>query len=225
MSQLSTPPSAPGIAPIPGVTPGPRDHPPDHTQPTPPTEGVGLTEAQLAELADARVRMKKITRAASVAAMSGWSMVVFAAISLPFGLFDFRTLVVSIALGTIAVIELRGCRLLRTIDVRAPRLLGFNQIALAVLIVVYACWGVVSVLNTPSPYAEHIAAGGTMAEMLEPIDQLNRLASIAFAILVGGFGLIGPPLTAWYYFSRRKHLRTFLTQTPEWVVRTIRVTR
>ena len=64
-----------------------------------------------------------------------------------------------------------------------------------------------------------------MAEMLEPIDHLNRLIAIAFNAALIVLGLVGPVLASIYYFTRRSAILRFLRETPPWVVKTLRLAR
>lgn len=186
-----------------------------------PAETTPLSSHQLAELSVARTRARKIRRAAGVASFSGWSMMAFAGLTLLGALFgSVQAIVVGGALGLVGWNELRGATMLRRFDERAPRLLGFNQIALGVLIVAYSAWSLWSGLSSP-PLA---SLGGSTGdpEMDAMISDLARVITISLYATLAVVGVVVPGLTALYYFSRAKLLRAFESQTPAWVIQAMR---
>ncbi len=180
-----------------------------------------LAAEHLAAIAEARVRGKKVRRAANVAAMSGWTMVVFALVTLLGGLFgDVVALVLGVMLGVIAFNELRGAAMLRRFEMRGPRVLGYNQIGLGTLLVVYGVYSLVRALTHPL-----LASVGQSTGDAEMDAMIGRISDLAAYGLYGGvalFGIIGPGLTAWYYFSRAKLVRKMVEGTPEWVIGAMR---
>ncbi len=186
-----------------------------------PAETTPLSSQQIAELNVARTRARKIRRAAGVASFSGWSMVVFAGLTLLGALFgSVQAIVVGGALGLVGWNELRGATMLRRFDERAPRLLGFNQIALGVLIVAYSAWSLWSGLHS-TPLA---SLGGSTGdpEMDAMVSDLARVITISLYSTLAVVGVVVPGLTALYYFSRAKLLRSFESQTPAWVMQAMR---
>ncbi len=188
-----------------------------------PNDGA-ISLEQLQAITVARHQGRKISRAAMVAAISGWTMAFFAAISLLTGLFSLPSFLLGIGLGVVAFVELRGARGLRAVDLNAPRTLALNQLGLLVLVIAYAGWGVVTALVGPGPYDEQIAAGGAIAESLAPIDQLTRTIKVAIYAAVIGGSVLAQGCGSAYYFSRRRHMTAYLQSTPKWVVETLRAT-
>ncbi len=189
---------------------------------TPP--GSPLDAQHYQALRQAKVRRAKLDRAAAVAAFNGWSLAIFAALSLPFALFSLKGLVVCLGLGAVAYHEFKGRRMLHQLDPRGPRLLGINQLALGVLIVGYCAWSLLTAFTGPSPYAEYIQAEPALRQTLGSVDELYRLGAVA---IYGGVILLILPyqgLMAWYHFSRAKHLHAYLDQTPDWVTEMQRAT-
>ncbi len=213
------------LEPVGNASPAPGGSPDGRTGATSPgPDGpAAFAPEQLQALAIARQRAAKISRAAIVAALSGWTMAFFAAITFLSGLFSWPALLIGAALGVIAYVELRGSRGLRRFDLEAPRWLGYNQIALGVLLVAYGAWGLVHALVAASPYESYLAAGGQVAEILEPIDRLNRTitAIVYLAVILGG--MAAPAFGSVYYFTRRRHIVAYLEQTPDWIVETLRI--
>ncbi len=189
---------------------------------TPRQSSPGLTAEQIQALQNARREGRKIARAAKVATFSGWTLATFAFVTLLSGLFSLPALLLGIAMAVAARIELTGAKGLRRLEPTAARRLGLNQIALAGMLCLYGSWGIFQAATGPGAYDEQIAAGGEMADMLEPIAQLNLMLALAIygAVIVGG--LVGPGCASLYYFTRRAHIDAHLRRTPQWVVKTLR---
>jgi hypothetical protein len=185
-------------------------------------QGLGLSAEQMQALQAARRDGRRITRAAGVAAFSGWTMATFAFITLLSGIFSLPALLLGIGMTGSAWVELKGSKQLRRLDTGAPVRLGFNQIALAVMLALYGGWGIFAALTGPGPYDAQIAAGGEMADMFRPIAALHMLVTVVVygGVIIGAF--IATTCTALYYFTRRRHIEAHLRRTPEWVVETLR---
>lgn len=179
-----------------------------------------LSPDHLREVEAARTRAKKIRRAAGVATMSGWTLAIFAGVTLLGAIFgDFVALVLGAGLGVLAFVELRGAKMVKTFDERGARQLGFNQIALGGFIVAYSAWSLYQATRT-SPLASMGSTGDP--GMDANIEQLSKGIAYGLYVILGTTGVIVPGLTAWYYFSRQKLIRQFVDETPRWVVDTLR---
>ncbi len=182
-----------------------------------------LSREQLEAIAAARHRGRKISRAAGVAAFSGWTMAVFSFFSLLGGVFSLVSLALGAGLGIVAYVELKGSKRLRRFDDVAPYHLAFNQIALAGLIALYCGWGMWQAIFGPSPYESYLAQGGQTAEMIKGIDDLNRAITSVFYGFLLLVSVIVQGGTAFYYFTRKRHLLAYLRETPDWVLDALRV--
>jgi hypothetical protein len=182
-----------------------------------------LAPEHLRELAEARNRSKKIRRAATVASMSGWTMAIFAVITLVGAVFgDIVSLVLGVGLAVITYNELRGGGMLRRFEPAGAKRLAMNQIALGVLIVGYAIWSLLSMLRTPVL----AQMGGSTGDPDMDAMVQNISGTVAYA-LYGGMGFVGiivPGLTAWYYYTRGRLVRAMLRDTPPWVIEMLKVT-
>ena len=178
-----------------------------------------LAPEHLQQLSDAKRRARKVRRAASVAALSGWSMLVFACISLALAFFsDWSAWAVGIGLLLVALNELRGSAMLRRADPAGSKVLGWNQLVLAALLVAYATWSLASALRQPP---------GASLQSGDP--QIDAMAAgITSAVTYGLYGtmailgLLLPGLTSIYYFTRARIVRAFLADTPAWIVEIMR---
>ena len=56
------------------------------------------------------------------------------------------------------------------------------------------------------------------AQMLVPYQNLVQLVVIAFYATVMFVAILGPGLTAVYYYSRVKYIDAYLQQTPAWIL-------
>lgn len=208
--------------------------PPPHWSAAPPpplppfednSSGGPLTQEHLRQLEQANRRAARIRKAAGVAAFNGWTIGFFAAgallvamVALPMGEIDGLSWVMAVGLGIVARNEFRGRGLLRRLDSHGPRLLGWNQLGLMVLLIAYCGWQIAAALLGPNPYAEAIAREPMLEPMLGNIGKLYANLTIAVygGMIVGT--LLFQGLTARYYFTRGKHLRAYLAETPEWVL-------
>ena len=183
-----------------------------------------LTEAHLQQLAAARVAAKRLRRAAGVANFDGWTLAFFAGLTLIFAIvgFDVQGIVGGVALTTIAFIELRGAARLRVLDPAAPRILALNQLALSALIILYAIWRLYQLSKGKvdlgpgfdDPVFNDPTVGSMKGDASDMAKQLMLLlygGLIAIAVFAQG-GL------ALYYFTRAQTLRSYLEQTPPWIL-------
>ncbi len=170
------------------------------------------------ELAEANKRARKVLRAAKVAAFNGWSLGICAALSAPFALFSLKALVMCLGLALVAWNEFHGQKLLKRFDQSGPRFLGWNQLGLLSLLIIYSVCNIYFAFNGPNPYAEQIQATPELASMLGSVGELYATVTLfVYGSLIIG-SLIFQGLNAVYYFSRQKHLQAYLDQTPAWVV-------
>ncbi len=173
------------------------------------------------ELALANSRAKKVRRAAGVAAFNGWSIGIVAALSVPFALFSISGFLVTLGLAIIAANEFRGRRGLLRFDPAATALLGWNQIGLISLIVLYCVWMLFSNLTGAGPFASELQANPELASALGSMEEFDHLfkgiviavygSVIVISVLFQGFN-------AYYYFTRREHVEAYLRATPDWVL-------
>jgi len=186
--------------------------------PTPPASQP-LSPQHYDAMREAKTRRTKIDFAIGVASFNGWSLGIFAVLSallLPLS-FSLQGLLIALGLGAVAYHEFKGRRLLHLLDTSAPRLLGYNQLALGALIVGYCAWSLIAELAGPGSYAQTIQENPELADVLGPLD---GLMSTIVVMVYGGAILLTIPyqgLIAWYYFSRAKHLQAYIDQTPRWV--------
>jgi len=176
-----------------------------------------LTPNHLRELADATERSKLIRKTARVANFNGWTTAILAASSAIFTLLADQSVVgflVTAGLTVVAFNELRGKKRLLAFDPSAASLLGWNQLGLLAMIVVYCLW--------------NMRSGASMGdlktpEMKEALDMIGWNAALVQTMAVAFYGVvillsaIFQGGNALYYFSRRKYVERYVRETPEWV--------
>jgi len=181
----------------------------------PPQTPGPLTPQQLRELIDARAAHKYIRRAINVALFDGWTVAAFAIVNCICGLSDVTSMIVGLAMGAVAFVEIRGAAQLRRLDASAPRRLGFNQILLGMLLSAYALWQIYQYLHAPSPLAAVTAADPKVGKRFE--DMYQSLAVGLYGCLIL-FAIVAQGGAALFYFTREKYLRDYRERTPAWIL-------
>ena len=177
-----------------------------------------LSPEHYRQLADAQLRAKKVRRAVAVAAFDGWSVGVFGGLTLLVGVFSVAGWVMGAGMLAVAYVELAGRDRLRRMEPGVATRLGWNQLALAGLLIGYAAWGLYNALLGPDPLAATIAAAPETAELLAPYSGFARMISAAVYVGVALIAVFAQGGTAWYYFTREKYVRAYREQTPAWIV-------
>lgn len=184
-----------------------------------------LSPENLRQIEQANIRAKKIRKAGGVATFNGITLACFAGFSALFAIgsllfgesYVVGTLMTG-GLGLAAFNEFKGRRLLGGFDRRAPRLLGWNQLYLMALLIGYCTWMIADAYFGTSPYDDAIAAEPMLADMLGQWGDLELQLTLAVYGGVIAGTIVFQGLNAVYYFTRAKHLRAYLDETPDWVV-------
>jgi hypothetical protein len=188
--------------------------------PTADRTGDPLTAAHRRQVAVARERSKSIRRVAQVASFNGWVTAIMAALSMPFALLSPSGLEIAAGLFIVAYNEFRGRRRVLGFDPGGATFLGWNQLGLLAIIVVYCAWSLYTNLTGPSALAadaESYAALESALGSLDGVEGLYRQVVILVYGTVIALSVIFQGGNALYYFSRREHVATFVEETPDWV--------
>jgi len=200
-----------------GVTFPPKPFPPAPSSPTP-APPAQLSAEQLQQIQVAKSAIKKIRRAVTVAGTDGWSLAIFAVLSLLFAYDSFTGILLALGLGTTAFFELRGAAQLRRLELPAIRTLAINQIALGGLICLYGLGCIYSEMTGPGVYQSLVAADPDATSSLGQFEGTAHQIALLFYVMVIVFGIAGPGAMALYYRSREKYLQAYLSQTPQWIL-------
>jgi hypothetical protein len=171
-----------------------------------------LTPEHRKDLVQATERANKIFGAVKVATFNGWTIGIFAGITLLFALFSATALVVGAGMAFVSWNEFRGRTLLRQFDPQGPRLLGRNQVGFMGLLVGYCLWSIYRTLTNPITQIEGLEEiAGFTAELVT-----NLTVSVYAMVIVLSVFFQG--LNALYYFRRAKHVEDYVRETPRWIV-------
>jgi len=187
-------------------------------------ESLVLSGGQMLELAAARKACRKVRRAVRVATLSGWMIALFAAATLIFGFAAHAAIWMGLAMTIAAFVELRASGRLRRLDFSAARTLAANQAVLGLLLAIYAAWNIDAIIvATPGPVSMDLLVNGTAFHFVPN----NPIFIRQFSLLLYGSmaltALLTQGTTAWYYLSREKWIRDYVSRTPGWILQIQRV--
>lgn len=156
--------------------------------------------------------------------MSAWTTGVLGGITLLGVVFgDVTSVVLGAALIALAVREGRWATRLTRFETRAPRMLAVNQVALGVVILLYAAWQAYAAYRSTGLSSGVEATGDARADaLLADVGALTRRITIGFYGVVAVGGLLGTSLMALYYMRCTARLKPFLAATPTWVLQAMR---
>lgn len=187
---------------------------------TQPTDGP-LTAQHLRELADAKARTNIIRKAARVAACNGWTIGAFAALSLPFAWSSASGMLMTAGLGLVAYLEFRGRRGLLAFNPAAATLLGWNQVGLLALLVIYCGWMISTATSDVGAMTAQLGNSSDLTDLLGStgdVETMLRPLVVAFYGTVMAGSVVVQGLNAYYYFTRRKHVEAIVKETPAWAL-------
>lgn len=169
-----------------------------------------LSAEQKAQLGDASARLHRLLRAARISSVTFWTTLGCGAASLVWSLLSAGGgIVVAAALLAVAWNERRGRDRLRALDPHGARILGWNQIAIAGVIIGYSLIALLHARASVDPSLNALGKGTTAM-----VAQLTRLiyGAVIFAVAVS------QALLARYYFHREPMMQAFRNETPDWIV-------
>lgn len=177
------------------------------------TDGGGLLPEGRAELDRARAGLRPIRRATRWATLTFWTVGVFGVLTVLWGLVSGGGgVIVGVALVAVAWNERRGRDRLRSLEPAGARILGWNQLILAVVITVYLLGVIIQARSTTDP---------SMGELervvgLDP-DMVAELTTMVYGAVIVIVDLV-QLLTARFHFHRQAMVEAYRRATPEWVL-------
>ncbi len=172
-----------------------------------------LSAEQKAALDDAARRMRVLLKPARVAAVNAWTIGIFGAITVLWGLVSGGGgVVVGVLLLAVAWNEKRGRDRLLALDPEGATILGWNQVALAAVVTGYCLVAIVKAHTAPSASMQELedAAG------FDP-DLVAQLTTLVYGAVIVGV-VAGQAFLARWHFRRRAQVEAFRSETPPWVV-------
>ena len=157
-------------------------------------------------------RARAFTGAARVAAFNGWSSGIFAAVTLPFGLFNLTALVLGVGMAVVARNEFKGRAAILRTDPMGPKLLWKNQIGFMGLIIAYCLWSIYQITAHPDPQMAELLAELTKLLGEETQGLVRSLALTVYGTVIAATALC-QGLNARYYFRRVAMIEEYLRNT------------
>ena len=184
-----------------------------------------LSEHDFNVLARVGERSRALRRASALSTTNGSSLLVCAFATLLCAPFYPWLLCTALVLGASGFAELRGGRMLRKLDLRAPRWLAINQLALLGVIAIYCGVQIASGLRASSGLQDVTGAypdlAGPTHDALQSIgvgadtvDSLYRGALVVFYGAVFGVSALYQGGCAYYYAKRGALLRAQRREAP-----------
>ena len=184
------------------------------------TAAPGLSPEQLKQIADARSRSAKIRKAVFVAQFDGWSVAVFAGITLLGGLIGLSWvgILLGVGMAAAAFIELKAVKRLRALDATVTKTLAWNQVFLGALLFSYAVYSLVLIYTGRTELAKQLEAYPEMADMAVNVNQIAKLIGLLVYGTLITVAIVCQGGTALFYLSRRKHIEAYVRETPQWIL-------
>jgi len=191
--------------------------------PSNPSGGGRFSDDDRRAMSQANRDFRKVRRAISVARFGGWTTALFAALTLPCALFGIKALFIGVGLAIVAYNEFRGAAGLEKLNQSATTRLGYNQIGFAVIIIVYCVWSAFEAIHSTNDSLASLGglsstSGAGANGTVESVTQLVESITIMVYSSVAALSVIFQGGTAWYQFSRKKHLAGYAQRTPEWIL-------
>ena len=204
-----------------------QSRPASSGQSAPSSQPGPLAESDYVLIRQAAGRRKAIRNASRTAATSATitlSLGVLALLTLPLWP-SWQAALIAVGLCVIGAVEYLGRRRLRQGDPAAAGILGKNQIAFLCLIIVYCVYNMAT-FSTEKARAEALspevrAQLKALPGIDEMIERWAPLVTYGFYGLVIGLSVACQGGMALYYFSRRRHVLGYNSQTPQWVRRVL----
>jgi hypothetical protein len=180
----------------------------------------GLSPEQLKQLGDARQRSAKIRKGVFVALFDGWSVAVFAGLTLLGGLVGLSW--VGILLGggmaAAAFVELKAVKRLRALDANVTKTLAWNQVFLGALLFSYAVYSLVLIYTGRTELANQLEAYPEMTDMAVNVNEIAKLIGLLVYGTLITVAIVCQGGTALFYLSRRKYIEAYVRETPQWIL-------
>jgi len=133
--------------------------------------------------------------------------------------FTLSVLAMGAVMGVLAFVEFKGAARIRRLDPAAIKMLGYNQLAFAQLLNIYALWSIYNVsAGTAGARPEDTKQQISQVMDLSQIEGWLQTGFYAVYVLLIAIAVFAQGGTAVYYFTREKHLRRYLETTPPWVI-------
>lgn len=171
-----------------------------------------LSDEEKRAFTRASEQARSFSKAERAAAVNGWTIGFFAAVTLLFSLSSLVTALLGFGMAIVAWNEFRGRKMIRQLDSRGPQLLGRNQLGFMVLLIAYCLWSIVRMR------AHSISGLEELEELVGPVEDLARTLTNFFYGSVIVLTAVFQGLMARFYFARVEMMVAYVKDTPAWVV-------
>jgi hypothetical protein len=186
--------------------------------PVAPLPTAGLSPEQMRQMADAWLRAKKVRRGVSVAMFDGWTVAIFAGLTLLGGLFSPVGLLLGLGMATAAYVELKAAKRLKALDPAACKTLAWNQVFLGAILFLYACYSLWTIYSGRSALNSELSKYPELSQFAVDIEQMSKLIGLLIYGTLIAVAIFGQGGTALFYLSRRKYVDAYLRETPQWIL-------
>jgi hypothetical protein len=173
----------------------------------------------LEQIAVAKKRGKKIRRALGVATLSAWTTAVFGGLTVIFSITSPVGLLLGAGMCIVAFIEFRSVGELKRLDATAPRRMAINQLAFGVMLFLY---GAINFYTSWRATNSEILSDPQIAQLSPEVADMagkwERGITMAVYAIIMLAAFLGPGLTAWYYNTRTRYIKDYVSQTPQWIL-------
>ena len=134
-------------------------------------------------------------------------------------------------LSFVAWNEFRGRQRLLDFDPAGAAILGWNQLGLLAMIIVYCVWALYSGLVGSGTLEAQLEANPELGAALGSLEGMEGFGELYQTIVVALYSsvivlsVILQGANAIYYFTRRKLVENYVRETPAWVLDLQRATR
>jgi hypothetical protein len=164
--------------------------------------------------------MKKLVRPARIARFNAWTIGMFGGLTVLWGFASGGGgLVVGLALLAVAWNERRGVRLLEAMDAEGARVLGWNQLLVAVVIAGYCVYAILRARRGPDASMRALEEAAGISS--ETVAELTLLIYGSIAVMVA----LVQVLLARYHFRAGAAVDAFRRETPRWAMELLGMTR
>ncbi|HAI11576.1 MAG TPA: hypothetical protein DCM28_07715 [Phycisphaerales bacterium] len=184
---------------------------------------LNLDESAKQQIRDAQLRRKRINRVVGTARFNGWSEGIFASLSVIIALIDptFISVFAAAALIIIAYTEFHGRAVVKSLDPKGMTILACNQLVFGSLIIVYAISQLILNSQGNNPHLAELASISELGEQIAELEQII-VQMVYWSLIVGTILFQGG--MALFFFRSKKHLKTYIQDTPQWVIDVLKAT-
>lgn len=177
-----------------------------------------LTDEDHQALAEAGKLVRQLNGVQSMAGFNIVSYMICLMLSVLIALFSPGSWIAVGLLVVLIVIETQGKNLFARLDPKGGKLLIWNQLLILTIITLYCAYQILNVYQNPNQFDESIRQYPELKGYLQGASEMMLPMTIGFYGAVFLLSLLFQGMVARYYHKRMKMLKTYLTDTPKWII-------